>query len=295
MPNLRRLTFDHESDGPNWSSLAYRDQDFPEQSQVLSSAIQDLTQLETLSYVGGRSCNLELLCSKPKLRSLRIPHAALITRSPLETLHQKLNFLKILQLGNGFEGRSIWPLEWNWDTFAPTTYTWTPNKRFTNSQALWLVEDRGGSSSVSVVIRYDYTTPYHLHTSGTSNLKWLLSSVPNLTYLGLECGADSSILEAIPPSVEYLALAITELDDAGRIAEQLKELPTRCRLLKLLEIAVIAERNGASKALANHNPVQCILQTLQSAGIAVQLIVNERPRQEGERITDHIDQSGLIP
>ena len=290
MPNLRQLTFDHESDGPNWSSLLYKDQGSQEHSLALSSAIEDLTQLESFSYVGGRSCNLEVLSSKPKLRSLRITHAALITKSPLENLHQKLNFLKILQLGNGFERRS----KWDWGSFAPTTYTLKLNKIFTSSQALWLVEDRGGSSSVSVSIRYDYRLPDHQPIGG-GNLKWLLSSVPNLTYLGLECGVDSSVLEAIPPSVEYLALALTELDDAGRIAEQLRRLPTRCQLLKLLEIAVIASKGATSNALSNDSPVQRVLRTLQDAGISVQYIVNESFERNGEGIADHIDQSGLIP
>ena len=294
MPNLRQLTFDHESEGPNWSTLAYKNQDSQEHSLSLSSAIQELTQLESLSYVGGRSCNLEVLSSKPRLRSLRITHAALITKSPLEKLHQELNFLKILQLGNGFVHRSKWPLGCNWETFAPTTLFSSPQKLFTNSQALWLVEDRGGSSSVSVSIRYDYNLPDHLPTRGASNLKWLLSSVPNLAYLGLECGVDSSILETIPSSVEYLALAITKLDDAGRIADQLQKLPTRCHSLKLLEIAVIAEKDGGSNTLSNGSPVQRVLQTLQSAGIAIQYVVNERAGQE-EKMVDHIDQSGLIP
>ena len=296
MPNLRQLTFDHESDGPNWSDLAYRSPGHQEYSFSLSGAIQGLTQLESLSYLGGRYCNLELLKSKPELRSLRITQAALITKGPLDDCQEELRFLKIFELGNMF-AYDGWRTEWNWQTLAPATYHWFPDLHYCKSQALLLMEKLGGSSRLSVAIRYDLSTPTKsTAAAGVSNLNWLLSNVPNLTYLGLEYGADSSSIAVIPESVQYLALAIPGVDSTGRMAYQLGNLKVRCKNLQSLGIMISHYEKMSDDGTADQkNPLNQALQSLRTAGVDVQVVIRKRFGATEEYDTDHIDQSGLIP
>ncbi|KAL9099849.1 MAG: hypothetical protein Q9187_009439, partial [Circinaria calcarea] len=296
MPNLRQLTFDHESDGPNWSDLAYRHPGHNEYSFSLSGAIQDLTKLESLSYLGGRYCNLELLKSKPELRSFRITQATLITKGPMGDYQKELRFLKILELGNMFAYEG-WRTEWNWQPLVPATYHWLPDMYYCKAQALLLMEILEGTSRLSVAVRHDLgTLTRSTMAAGVNHLNWLLSNVPNLTYLGLEYGADSSSIAVIPESVQYLALAISGSENASRMAHQLGNLKVRCKNLRSLGVMITHYDKGFNGFTADQgNPLNQALQSLRKAGVDVQVVIRKRRGAMEEYDTDHIDQSGLIP
>ena len=282
MPNLRLLTFDHELDGPDWSLMAYSPKNT---SCALSDAINDLSKLESLNYLGGRCCNLELLKGKPKLSSLRISNGAVRMRGPKEEYLPQLQFLKTLQLGDAFASTQAWPRFSDWQKLAPSSDIFpSPDIKYRKTRALVFVEDGLPSRKLSVTTsqvwgRAPCTVP------NDSDLFWLLANVPNLVYLGIEYNYDPSILAAIPTSVRYLDIVQLDLDYSGQFATRLMPRKFWCDNHELPDVVVSYDHNhGSGKVGVVADAVHSLLYSA----------LTEHLRWLDEQ-DDHIDQSGLIP
>ncbi|MCJ1351884.1 MAG: hypothetical protein MMC33_001868 [Icmadophila ericetorum] len=301
MPNLRELTFDHETNSPNWSDMAFK-ADRMEYSGALSNALRGLTRLESISYVRGRTCNLEFLKSKPHLQHLRVTHAALVSNVPIDDYCREFRSLKVLQLGKVFEDTRVWSTDTDWQLLNSSATQFLRGLQRASFRSLVIVEDRGGIKVLSMKIKYDLGTATKPTDTSNKDMKRLFSHMPTLSYLGLDGGVDASALAEIPVTVEHLVLSFAENEDTESVATQISRLKERCTNLKCLDIAVSeSEVFQVSKDVTKiqgqslHN---ALLQ-LRCSGVHVQYVMRNRTSQRrlksSLRPGDHIDQSGLIP
>ena len=299
MPDLRELTFDHEVSSPNWSDMAFKVNQM-EYSSALSNALRGLTRLESISYVRGRTCNMELLKSKPHLRHLRVTHAALVSHVPMDDYCREFRSLKVLQLGKIFEDTRVWTTDTDWHMLNSSTTQFLRGLQRASFRSLLIVEDRGGIKVLSMKIKYDLGTATKPTDRSNDDMRRLFSHMPTLSYLGLDGGVDASALAEIPVTVEHLVLSFAENEDTELVAHQISRLKERCEKLKCLDIAVsesqvVSKDATKSQSRSLHN---ALLQ-LRCAGVHVQYVMRNRTSQRQVRGSllpaDHVDQSGLIP
>ncbi|KAI9878996.1 MAG: hypothetical protein M1830_009865 [Pleopsidium flavum] len=308
MPRLRQVEFDHETNCPSWSDMAYR-----HGHTDLAEAIEGLSNVEYLRYmdliIGDRSFELALLRNKPRLRVLEVwpplreevvppTEESMRTKESVFDALPRLQVLSIRQseahLSPGFflHVAPLRSLKYSELGFATARAESIVNRHGTSLQHLWL--------------RIAHCTPL-TSPLDIKSLAWMLQNLQHLEFLCLYSDhLDSSILAFLPPTLQTASIIVKDTSPI-QVEANLRSLSSRCEHLKHLRIEVIPHRSHQfSNSLPyphdppdfdtiKWEPYHRGLRYLRSMGLEVTSPGCDTTRCNINIDAEHIDQSGLIP